>query len=675
MILAVFFAARQLCRFRHSSFYKAFDFKFEIDDFRGTLLISKPVNILLVDDREDNLLALNAVLRSQEYRLISATSGKDALACLEKDDFAVILLDVQMPGMDGLETARRVRRMERSINTPIILVTGMFPDEEHIRLGYEVGAVDFVPKPFDPRIMKCKVAVFAELFRKNETIREQEKQKAAEEELRRSRDQLKVIFERVADGIVVHNPDRTAVYANDRGAQVVGFETADALMGHDVTAAFGNRIDVFDEHGRPVPVQDLTSRRTLRGEYPEQEAVQRIRYSNTGLDRWFVVSSRPVLDAAGKPYLAVTIYRDITEEKRKKEDERFLADATAVLASSLDYQAMIEKVAVLAAERIADWCKFQLIDETGKLQALAVEGTEPTGEALDPVVVPIHGRDKNLGAIQLHSKGRKYDAVDLALAQELGRRVGMAVENAMLYLDVQAQRERLQKAVQSRDEFISIASHELKTPVTSLILHSEMAELQLNRKAPAEEIRERIRKYVRISASQIDRLSRLIEEMLDVSRIGSGKLAMELELVDLSRLVRGVLGDFSEQIRETGAQAAFDAVGEVMVRCDRYRMEQVVTNLLTNAMKYGGGKAIQVGLRTAGSNALLTVRDHGIGIAQEDQERIFQRFERAVPASDVSGLGLGLYIVKQIIEGHGGQVGVKSQPGQGATFTVTLPIV
>jgi PAS domain S-box-containing protein len=639
------------------------------------LFSSKPVNILLVDDREDNLLALNAVLRSQEYRLVSATSGTEALAYLEKDDFAVILLDVQMPGMDGLETARRIRGMERSINTPIILVTGMFPDEAHIRLGYEVGAVDFVPKPFDPRIMKCKVAVFAELFRKNEMIREQEKQKAADEELRRSRDQLKVIFDRVADGIIVHNLDRKAVYANDRGARVVGFDTAEALIGQEVTATIGTRFGVFDEQGQAIPIQDLTSRRALRGDHPEPEAVLRIRNHTTGLDRWYVVSSRPVMDDAGKPYLAVTIFRDVTEEKRKKEGERFLADATAVLASSLDYRATIEKVASLAVKRIVDWCKIQLMDEAGRTQAVAVEGVEPDRSAPGPVVVPIRARDSDQGTIQLFSKGREHDAVDLALAQELGRRVGMAVENAMLYQDVQAQRERLQKAVQARDEFISIASHELKTPVTSLILHSEMAELQLNREAPAEEVRDRIRKYVRISASQIERLSRLIEEMLDVSRIGSGKLAMELEPVDLSRLVRGVLADFSEQIRETGAEAGFDAVGEIMVRCDRYRVEQVVTNLLTNAMKYGDGKSIQVGLRTAGGRAILTVRDFGIGISREDHARIFQRFERAVPASTVSGLGLGLYIVKQIIEAHGGQVGVESEPGNGATFTVSLPIL
>jgi signal transduction histidine kinase len=290
--------------------------------------------------------------------------------------------------------------------------------------------------------------------------------------------------------------------------------------------------------------------------------------------------------------------------------------------------------------------------------------------------VPIRVRDRIFGVVALASarEGRRYDTTDLALAEELGRRAGMAIDNARLYMEAEAQRERLQKAVQSRDEFISIASHELKTPVTSLILHAEMAALQLERAAPAEELRERLQKFVHISGSQIDRLSRLIDEMLDVSRISNGRLIMEMEQVDLARLVKNVLEDFKEQLRETGSLASFQGEPGQEVRCDRYRIEQVVTNLLTNAMKYGEGRPIEVSLVYSKEQVELSVRDQGIGIDPVNHQRIFDRFERAVSATSVSGLGLGLYIVTRIVEAHRGSVRVESALGKGSIFTVALPI-
>jgi signal transduction histidine kinase len=198
--------------------------------------------------------------------------------------------------------------------------------------------------------------------------------------------------------------------------------------------------------------------------------------------------------------------------------------------------------------------------------------------------------------------------------------------------------------------------------------------VQLEREPPGA-LRERIGRFVQISSSQIDRLSRLIDEMLDVSRIGNDKLSMEMDVLDYARVARKVVTDFSEQASAAPIPIGFEGMEGLLVRCDRYRMEQVVTNLLTNAMKYGEGKPVMVEVRPSGVGAaVLSVSDRGIGIAPEDQERIFGRFERAVSASSVGGLGLGLYIVKKIVEAHGGRITVQSALGQGSTFSVTLPL-
>jgi len=561
--------------------------------------------------------------------------------------------------------------------------------------------------------------------------------KEMEEELRKSRDQLRVIFERVADGIVVQDFEGRCVYVNDVGAKLFGATTGAALVGKDFRELIAG-FDVFDQDGQVVSESRFPARLHPGATNRSSGIVLRLHDRVSSRDLWTVVSSRSILDDAGQPFLLVSIYRDITEQRRTEDNERFLADATAAMAASLDYRATIQHVAALTVPMLADAFCLLLPDDLGVLRAVSIDAPESSlglavrqllhgvneGEAppcsgiatsvfesgepamlnhidgsqlkrisTDPechraileariramLLVPVFSRDRVLGVIGLFARHprRAYDTVDLSLAEELGRRAGMAIENSRLYAEAQSQREGLQKAVLARDEFISIASHELKTPVTSLILHSEMLALQLERE-PLQDMRDRFRRFVDISGSQIDRLSRLIDEMLDVSRISNGQLAMEMETIDLTRLAKGVTEDFSEQLAETGTSASFEGGPVVLVRCDRYRIEQVVTNLLTNAMKYGNGKPISVRVEQAESSegpcAKLIVKDSGIGIAEEHHERIFGRFERAVSPDTIGGLGLGLYIVRQIIESHGGTVRVQSRLGEGAAFIVTLPL-
>jgi signal transduction histidine kinase len=228
--------------------------------------------------------------------------------------------------------------------------------------------------------------------------------------------------------------------------------------------------------------------------------------------------------------------------------------------------------------------------------------------------------------------------------------------------------EERRRAVQLRDEFISIASHELNTPLTTLKLQLEL----LLRRAPLPDGAPAPARTAELLHRQVDRLTQLVGQLLDVSRIGAGRLELESQDVDLVELVRDVAAHFSApgvpEIRLSLPGSA------VVGRWDRMRIEQVVTNLISNAIKYGGGKPLSVELGAADGRARLAVRDEGEGIARADHERIFGRFERATAPGGIPGLGLGLYIARENVAAHGGTIRVESEPGQGATFIVELPL-
>ncbi|MGE0527869.1 MAG: MHYT domain-containing protein [Bdellovibrionales bacterium] len=234
---------------------------------------------------------------------------------------------------------------------------------------------------------------------------------------------------------------------------------------------------------------------------------------------------------------------------------------------------------------------------------------------------------------------------------------------------------KLRDALHARDEFISVASHELKTPITSMRLQTQMLNRAFKKGGSAAIEPARLAQMLDTSTRQLDRLTRLVEDMLDISRISTGKLTVEIGQHDLSRLVQDVLERFENECKQKGCEVHAEIEPEVIGYFDPFRIEQVVINLLSNALKYGGGKPISVTLiKKSPTRAELRVRDYGIGIPKEAQARIFDRFERAIPSRTISGLGLGLYIVKSILAIHHGQVRVESEPGQGALFTVELPL-
>jgi signal transduction histidine kinase len=390
-----------------------------------------------------------------------------------------------------------------------------------------------------------------------------------------------------------------------------------------------------------------------------------------------------------------------------------LVDAGKALSATADYEWSAAEIASLAARRVADACVVVLLEaeapvwivghaDTARAARAAelLRGTPPTagaalgipealaraapavggrpaaGRAAPPsaaraaldalgvrshLTVPLLARGEPLGAVALLAEGDPgvFEPEDLSLAEDLARLLGAAVDTARSAL-------RAKDAVAARDEFLSIASHELKTPLTSLILHTDALRAAARRGAP-EQLASRA-DLIRRSA---DRLSRLVSNLLDISRIGAGRLALEREDTDLAEVTREVVERFAEEARRAGCEVRLDAAPAAGY-WDRMRIDQVVTNLLANAIKYGAGAPVDVTVRGEGGRAFLTVRDRGIGISEDDQRRIFQRFERAVSQRNYGGFGLGLWIVRQIVEAQGGSVRVESTPGQGSTFTVEL---
>lgn len=401
----------------------------------------------------------------------------------------------------------------------------------------------------------------------------------------------------------------------------------------------------------------------------------------------------------------------------------FLSGAGEILGQSLHRARVLERLARLVVSGFAEWCVIDLV-EGGELRRVAWAHSIPEKEPLlielgeryppawssphpssraaataEPVLVPdltddllrsfavdegharlireigattvlvapLAARGRVLGAIGLGSArpGFHFGSAELDTALELGRRAALAIDNAQLYDEAQA-------AVRLRDEFMGVAAHELRTPLTSLglVLHSLRRAIASGRPLEAASVAPAVARAIR----QSDRLTALVENLLDVTRIAGGRLPLDLAEMDLGALVREVVERFEADALRAGCPVTVRDGGPVVGRWDRSRLDQVVTNLLANAIKFGAAKPITVTVGAVDGQARLVVADEGIGIDPAQQPRIFERFGRAVSSRHYGGLGLGLYISSRVIDAHGGSISVKSAPGAGTAFTVDLPL-
>ena len=249
----------------------------------------------------------------------------------------------------------------------------------------------------------------------------------------------------------------------------------------------------------------------------------------------------------------------------------------------------------------------------------------------------------------------------------------------MLHEDLQYSQERhsalldeLRGAIRVRDDFLSVASHELRTPITTLGLQIDGLFRMMQQQVP-QTLQETLSRRLEVTRRQIDRLAGLVGALIDVSRITSGRLQLSKQLADLVEVIRLVLERFGDDALRGGSSLRFERQGPVWGNFDVSRVDQVFTNLLSNAIRYGRGKPIVVGAAGTGENARFWVEDRGIGIPPEHLNRIFQQYERAAPSTSYAGLGLGLWISRQLVEAMGGTISVRSQVDAGSVFTVEIP--
>jgi signal transduction histidine kinase len=301
------------------------------------------------------------------------------------------------------------------------------------------------------------------------------------------------------------------------------------------------------------------------------------------------------------------------------------------------------------------------------------------------VVVRGAGSDGHpYGVLGAHvCQGRQFRSDEVHFLQAVANVVAGAIarahaEEQLLRAQREADQERDRKqraeaALEERDEFISVAAHELRTPLTALQLKLQSVAHALRREMVSHPEADRWTQRVDGAVRQADRLGELVERLLDVSRLVGGRLDLDLGEVDLAEVVTEVVQELADQAAQAMGSPIDLAAEPVTGRWDRSRLQQVVINLLSNALKYGTGKPISVKVERRGAMARLTVTDHGIGIAAQDQMRLFGRFERAASVRNYGGMGLGLYICRHIVEAHGGSIDVRSEPGRGSTFCVELP--
>lgn len=541
--------------------------------------------VLIVDDSPDKVLALEVVLEELQVQVVRAYSGREALRQVLNNEFAVILLDVNMPDMDGFETASMIRTRRSSSQTPIIFITS-FGDEMHAARGYSLGAVDYILAPVLPDVLRTKVLVFVELFRKSQQLREQ-----AEALSRRASQQQRLAATALAVNHSSGSIEATLQTISDAACHIIGTDLCVAILNADTRVRAGYR------------------------------------------------SSDPLRVASARA-----------------------APATATSTQYLALDGVVEREVSRAAKAVVKVPRAALVDHP-ELTDESTNGVPRFGGEI--IASPLIGRDgQRLGLLYIvGANDAVYSADDEAVLIQLTQLAAITIENTIFTRDRDANR--------LKDEFLATLSHELRTPLSAILGWSEL----LKRRRNADDVDRGIEVIQRSVRSQM----KLIEDLLDVSRINSGKLKTQMKEIRLHEVVSASVDALRLTADAKGIRIDvkfFDQEDEVFGDPDR--LQQVVSNLIGNSIKFSPANSqIRVEVQRDRENVAVRIQDQGCGIDPAFLPYVFDRFRQADSSNTRShgGLGIGLAIVRHIVELHRGSVAAHSDgKGRGATFTVVLPL-
>lgn len=534
-------------------------------------------------------------------------------------------------------------------------------------------------------------------------------QKQAHERQEREAQHFRALAETMPQIVWTANPDGRLDYYNQRWYDFTGLRLED-----DWAAA----IHPADLQG----TADRWAQSVRTGQVYENE--YRLRRKSDSNYYWYLGRALPVHDDTGQVVKWFGTATDIDDQKKSIEASRFLSEASTALGMSLDYRQTLQSVANLVVPQLADSCAVYLqedgsappmlvavahVDPAKRAWAQAYhqeyppDARSPRGVAAvirtgtselmahipehlllkaavddrqlmllrelnmrSVMIVPLSAQGRTFGALvlMLSQTERRYNEADLRVAQEVASRAAHSISNAKLY-------DEAREAIQVRDEFLSIASHELRTPLTPLALHVRSIQRAMTQGLPFDSLR--ISGQVESMGRQVTRLGKLVSSLLDVSRIAGKRLTLDCEPLDLGALALEVVQGFREQAEASATPLVLDAQGRLDGQWDKLRLDQILVNLISNALKFSPGQPVEVALHGRPEAVSIRIKDHGIGINRADQDRIFGRFERAVSSRHYGGMGLGLWLTRQIVEAMGGTISVSSELGQGSTFAVELP--